>query len=347
MPKNALMKAGLFVAPGKIELRDLPVPTPGTGEVLLKVHACGVCGTDNHIFEGELTSGVVPPVVLGHEIAATVEALGPGVAGVGAGQFCAVDPVIGCGCCPKCRAGLANLCIAPTIIGYKLNGGFARYMLVPAGKVVPMDEGVGPAGGVLCETLACVLHGYDRLGLVAGSSAMILGAGTVGLLWAQVLKSSPARTVVQTEIVPFRRDRAKALGADVVIDPGEEDLARSVDGLGGGADYIIDATGSAEAVQQALPLLAPGGTFMIFGVCPAGSNVRLDPHEMFLKESTIIASKMPIGTLDRAARLIESGRIACEEIVTTTLPLAKLSDAIEGFNAHCDRYIKVAIDPWA
>lgn len=342
------MLAAFLDRVGSISVREAPVPRPARGEVLLRVVACGVCGTDHHIFAGELTDGVVPPVVLGHEIAARVEAVGDGVTTLGKGQFCAVDPVIGCGCCEPCRAGRPNLCAAPTVIGYKLNGGFEQFLLAPAGKVVPMSESVGAAGGVLCETLACVVNGFDRLGFTAGSSAMILGAGTVGLLWLAMLKSSPSSRLIQTEIADFRRQKAKRLGADVVIDPRTEDLpARVRAELPAGVDFIIDATGDPAAVEQAVPLLAKGGTFLIFGVCPEGSRVRIDPFHLYNKEAKIVASKMPPRTLDRAARLIEAGRIPCQEIVTASFGLADLAARVAGFNDHRESQVKVAIDPWA
>jgi len=348
MPGQKSMKAGVFTAPGKILLQELPIPAPADGEVLLRVEACGVCGTDYHILQAELTEGVFPPIVLGHEIAARVEAVGPNVDGLKAGQFCAVDPVIGCGLCTMCHSGRPNLCAAPRIIGYKLNGGFAQFLIAPAGQVIPLDEAVGPAGGVLCETLACVINGFERLGLTAGAGVLVLGAGTVGLLWTQILSNSPCRKLLVSEPVAFRRRLAQRLGADVVVDPaGESLLERIRQELPQGADFIIDATGEPQAVQQAVALLAPGGTFLIFGVCPAGSRVGFDPFELYNKQAAIIASKMPPGKLPQAARLIEAGRIACREIVTAMLPLAELPDAVAGFNDRRDRQIKVAIDPWA
>lgn len=348
MTTGKTMRAGVFLGGGRMELRNLPIPTPTQGEVLLKVEACGVCGTDNHILNGDLTDGVFPPVVLGHEIAARVVECGPGVAAFSPGEFCAIDPVVGCGVCRRCREGMPNLCDSTSIIGYKRNGGFAQYLLAPAGKVIPMSDPSAPLGGVLCETLACVLNGYDRLGLAAGSSAMVLGAGTVGLLWAQMLASSPCSLLVQTEPVEFRRARAAELGADVVIDPMAGDLESRVRReLPAGVDYIIDATGNPDAISQALPLLSRGGTFLIFGVCPPGAEVSFDPFVIYNKQARIIASKMPPRTLDRAARLIESGRIACDRIVTARLPLAALADAVAGFNEHRSSQVKVAIDPWA
>jgi 2-desacetyl-2-hydroxyethyl bacteriochlorophyllide A dehydrogenase len=344
---NETMRAGVFLGDGKMEVRELPVPAPAPGEALLKVHACGVCGTDFHIVEGHLTAGVEPPVVLGHEIAAEVQAVGEGVRRLKPGQFCAVDPVIGCGECAMCRTARPNLCTAPTIVGYKRNGGFAQYLVAPASKVVPLEASVGPAGGVLCETLACVLNGYRRLNLFAGADVLVLGSGTVGLLWLQVVRSSPVRRVVVSEPVAFRRDKAERLGADAVIDPSTGDLAARVrEELPDGADAIIDATGVPSAVAQAIPLLAPGGTFLIFGVCPAGSRVQFDPAKLYEKQARIVASKMPPATLDVAARLIESGRIASDVLVTETRPLEKLAESVTSFEDHRDSQVKVAIDPW-
>jgi L-iditol 2-dehydrogenase len=342
------MAAAVFVGEGRIEIRELPIPKPGSGEVLLRVEACGVCGTDNHILRGELTDGVFPPVVLGHEIAARVAQPGPGVDGLEPGQLVAVDPLIGCGCCPACRSARPNLCAAPTTIGYKLNGGYAQYLVAPASKLVPLSDSAGVLGGVLCETLACVLNGYDRLAPRPGATALILGAGTVGLLWLQLLLRSPLSRVIQTEVASFRRGKARKLGVGAVIDPEAEDLADAVHReLGGGADYIIDATGDPGAVERALPMLAPGGTFMIFGVCPEGSEVRFDPFVLYNKEAKIIASKMPPATLDRSARLIASGAIACEEIITATLGLKETPHAVAAFNEHRDSQVRLAIDPWA
>jgi len=342
------MRAGVFRGPRCLEQAELDRPQPAAGEVLLRVEACGVCGTDHHIWAGELTDGVQPPVVLGHEIAARVEALGPGVAGLEPGQPCSVDPVFGCGACRMCRSARENLCERPAIIGYNRNGGFAQYVRVPAGKVVPLAASAGPAGGVLCETLACVVHGYDRLAPPAGAAVLVLGAGTVGLLWTVLLRSTPCERIVQTEPAAFRRAKAAELGADAVIDPTAADAdERLRDALGGGADCIIDATGEPTAVQQALPLLARGGTFLIFGVCPAGSALSFDPFELYNKEARIVASKMPPHTLDRSAALIASGRVPCEQLVTATFGLAHLEAKVAGFHDHRDSQVKVAIDPWA
>jgi L-iditol 2-dehydrogenase len=348
MASSKTMRAGVFRKVGRIQLTRRPIPTPGRGEVLLRVAACGVCGTDHHIFSGELTDGVQAPVVLGHEIAARVERCGAGVAGLERGQFCAVDPVLGCGLCEMCHSGRANLCASPTVIGYKLGGGFAQYLLAPAAKVIPIAESVGVAGAVLCETLACVLHGYDRLGLAAGASAMVLGAGTVGLLWTALLAHSPVQRLIVTELVEFRRRKALDAGAQLVLDPQARHFERTIRGqVPEGLDCIVDATGDPAAIRQAMPLLARGGTLLIFGVCPVGRSIPVDPFALYNTEARIVASKMPPATLARSARLLEAGLIPAEQIVTAILPLSQLPTAVKSFNAWRDRQVKVAIDPWA
>jgi threonine dehydrogenase-like Zn-dependent dehydrogenase len=170
----------------------------------------------------------------------------------------------------------------------------------------------------------------------------------VGLLWGQLLRQSPCETLLQTDIVKFRRDKAAKLGADQVFDPAQEGFAELVGfECPDGVDFIVDATGNSAAIEQAMPLLARGGTLMIFGVCPQGSQVRFDPFELYNRQARIIAAKMPPGTLDRSARLIGAGRIPCEEIVTATLGLDELAKSVAGFNDFRDRQVKVAIDPWA
>ena len=341
------MKAALFLGDARIEIRDLPTPEPGSQQVLVKITACGVCGTDVHIFHGELTEGVVPPVVLGHEMVGEVAAVGPGVTGLDTGDNVCLDPLVGCGTCQHCRTGRPNLCPDPTLVGYKLNGGFAQYVLVPDTSVYRLDPKAGAAGGILAETLACVINGHDQLQFQTGKTAMILGAGTVGLLWNNLLRA-PAGCLIQSEPVAFRRELAGELGANILIDPDAAPIAEQLGAhLPDGVDYIVDASGNPAALEDAIPLLAPGGTFMIFGVCPQDSRIRIDPFDLYNKEARIIASKMPPRTLARAAALIESGAIDTDRIVTASFPLAQLPETMTMFTEQRDAQVKMAIDPWA
>ncbi len=342
-----MMKAAVFLGDEKIEIQDIPEPKPRKDEVLVKVGLCGICGTDVHIFNVELRVAK-PPVVLGHEISGEIVALGEAVVGLEIGQRVAINPVIGCGQCEQCHSGRSNLCGNQTVIGYIRNGGFAQYLTVPATQLCPLRPVTDHKAGILVETLACVLNGYDRLQIKAGQSALVLGAGTVGLLWNQMLLSSPITKLLQTELVNYRRQKAQKLGAHFVLDGNSADLAEEISKVcPGGVDNIIDATGNAIAVEQAIPWVRKGGTFMIFGVCAEDAKISLSPFEIYRREMKIIAAKMPPGTLDRSARLLESGRINVDEIVTTVLPLEQIIEGFETFSNRRGQAVKIAIDPWA
>lgn len=339
------MKAAIWVSPHKLEIRDIPIPEPKEKEVLIKVLGCGVCGTDVHIFDGEVPLAK-PPQVLGHEIYGEVSKLGDGVKGIDVGELISVNPVVGCDICGFCQEGKTNLCAKPTIIGYARTGGFAQYTTVPQSHLFKVSKNMGAKGGILAETLACVLNGYDRLNMRAGSSVLILGAGSVGLLWTDLIQSSLRTNLIQTDIIKKRLDVAKSLGAKIV-DASKSGWQSKVTAIEPeGVDYIIDATGTAKAISESLGLIRKGGTLMVFGVCPEEERVSISPYEMFAKELSIIAGKMPPGTLLRAVKIIEAGLIHSEEIVTTTMPLSKLGKAIEAFKKDKSKHIKIMIDPW-
>ncbi len=340
------MRAAVLESYGNIAVREQAVPAVAGGEVLLRVCGCGVCGTDVHLASGEVPLAK-PPVVLGHEIAATVEDPGQFGGRFKAGEPVVVDPVIGCGDCEFCRRGRTNLCPSPTIVGYVRPGGFGQYVAVPAAQVYRVPESLGNKGGILVETLACVLHGYERLHIEAGSTVLILGAGTVGLLWLQLLKHSLTTFIVQTDQVASRVELAKHLGADLVFNRSEGPLSEFLRSHGiEDFDLIVDATGQPEAIQEALPFLGKGATFMMFGVCPENGRLEISPYEMFLKEQTLIASKMPPGSFEQSIRLMAAGAIDAEALVNRVLPLEQAGDALRMFVEEKDKAIKMMLDPW-
>lgn len=339
------MKAAVFLGNRTIEVREVPTPTPPPDEVLIKVLACGVCGTDVHLYEGTAL-GAEPPVALGHEITGTVVAWGSNVKDLQEGQRVCVDPVIGCGVCRNCQRGRTNLCDHYTVIGYARWGGFAEYVLVPRTHVYPVASHVGAEGGILVETLACVLNGYDRLGLEAGSSVLLVGAGTVGLLWNNLIKHSCVCELVQVDIVEERARLAGELGADRAWfigrpDALEEFNRRYKDDF----DFVVDCSGTPEGIFVGLQHIRAGGTFMIFGVCDADVTIPFSPFDMFNRELKIIAAKMPPRTLAPAVRLIESGIIAGQRIVTSTRPLEEVESCLHRFTAMKSAEVKMAIDP--
>ena len=177
------MRAAYFLGSRTIETRPLRLRAPGPGPALLRVHACGVCGTDVHIFAGgKGSASVTPPVLRGHELSGTVEALGPGVTGLKAGDLVSVDPNIYCGTCPSCRQGRKQLCRAMEAVGVTMDGGFADQCLAPAAQCVVLPAGTDPELAALTEPLACCLHGTDRAAIRPGETVLILGGSTIGLM---------------------------------------------------------------------------------------------------------------------------------------------------------------------
>ena len=341
------MKAAVFLAPRRLELRDLPLPEIGAREVRVRVLGCGVCGTDAHIYEGHIANAR-PPVVLGHEICGRVEETGAQVQGLAPGETVVVDPFVACGECPECRSGERRFCRRETFIGYHCNGGFAQFTSVPAANLYRLPPEVCPESGILVETLATVVAGLHRLAPQPGRRILLLGAGTVGMLWAQLLHRALPACLIQTEIVPERLARARALGTDLAFSPLLEEPEATVRRLcPDGVDYLIDATGSTEAVAQTLPLLARGGTFLSFGICPAEERLPLSLNWFYRQQATFITSRRPPGELPRAVNLLARGAVDPAGLVTGRYPLSGLEECFRRFAAAKDRELKMMIDPWA
>ena len=340
------MKAAVFKAPGRIEVQDLPIPKPSPGEVRVKVLGCGVCGTDAHIFSGDIHNAE-PPVVLGHEIYGQVDGLAETVSGFQIGDPVVVDPFIFCGICDSCKRGEYRFCERETFVGYHRQGGFAQYTCIPEANIYKIGAGIGAEEAILAETLSTVLAGLSKLQPEAGRSVLILGAGTVGLIWNALLNSSLPVTLIQTELLPMRRKKAEQSGADRVLSPQEMDLRQEVLRLcPKGVDYLIDASGSTAAIEEALPLLRRGGTFLSFGICPEQERLSLSLNWFYHRQARILTSRRPPREMQRAIELLEHGRLALSDLVTGVYPLAKIESAFQRFFEAKDREIKMMIDPW-
>ncbi len=344
--EREFVKAAVFKAPGRIEIQDLPIPEPCLGEVLIKVLACGVCGTDAHIYSGEIHNAQ-PPVVIGHEIYGQVDEVGEGVQGFSSGDRVVVDPFIFCGECENCKRGEYRFCEKETFIGYHRQGGFCQYTTVPSANAYKIDADIDVRDAVLVETLSTVLAGLSKLNHEAGRSCLLLGAGTVGLLWNRLLKGSLSLTLAQTELVPMRRNKAREQGADRVLSPQEESLEEVVHELcSRGPDYLVDATGSTAAIEEALPLIKRGGTFLSFGICPEEERLSLSLNWFYRRQVRFLTSRRPPREMKRAVELLEHRRLALSDLVTGIYPLDKIESAFERFSSAKDEEIKMMIDPW-
>ena len=313
------MRAVVLREPGKPALVEAPDPEPGPEDVIVEVDACGICGTDIHIYEG----GFPPtpyPIVPGHEFCGEVVAAGA-AADVPVGRFVAVDPSLFCGRCRECRLGRGNLCRDWGAIGVTVDGAFAQYVRAPVRNVYALPEGVPTTWGTIIEPLSCAIHAMDRLGSVLGSAALVYGAGTMGLLFAQVLRRGGASRVDVVDLVPeSARDRAAARG-------GRDERA----GRRAGAPSLGRRGrrhGSTVAIEDGLTRVARGGTFLVFGVAPREAAVRFSPFSIYNDGITVLGSMAVLHSFGRAIEAVGSGAVDPEPLLTHRLPLERFDEAI-------------------
>lgn len=308
-------------------------PTPGRRDVVVEVAACGICGTDLHILEGEFAPTL--PVIPGHEFAGTVVATGSDVTEVVAGQRVAVDPSLYCNECHYCRTGRNNLCERWQAIGVSVPGGAAQYALAPVGNCVPLAEHVRLEDAALIEPLSCAVRGYDVLTSQLGSHVLIYGSGTMGLMMLELAKRTGAVSVDVVDINPERLVTAKALGCTATATSADEfDRPR-------GWELVVDATGVAAAIQDGLSRVAPGGTFLQFGVASYAARVEINPYRIYNQEITITGSMAVLHSYERAAELFAAGVLDPDVFISDRLPLEEYAVALERFKRGEGRKIQV------
>lgn len=342
------MKAALLRAPNVLELADVPEPKAGPGDLVLRVRAATVCGTDIRIFRGRKTAGVRYPSVIGHEFAGeVVEAPAGGPFRVG--QRVCADPAIPCGHCAYCKRNLENICENLTAIGYEVDGAFAEYLRIPAravevGNVHFIPEHLAFEQAALAEPLACVINGQDKVGVQPADSVVVLGTGPIGLLHIKLARFSGARLVVASEPSASRRAAALAAGADVVVDPTTEDLQAIVRAHthGLGADVVIVAIGVPSLAAQALTLARRRGRISLFAGFSVGDSTPIDVNLIHYSE-LVVTGAFGLSRLnfERALDLITTGRIEVASLVTHRFGLAAITDALA--MAEQGAAIKVAV----
>jgi 2-desacetyl-2-hydroxyethyl bacteriochlorophyllide A dehydrogenase len=266
-------------SPGVVEISTVDDPAPGPREAVVAVAACGLCGTDLHILEGEFAPSL--PVVPGHEFAGVVVAVGSAVGELAVGTRVAVDPSLYCNECHYCRIGHNNLCERWAAIGVTTAGGAAEYAVAPVANCVPLPEHVRLEDAALVEPLACAVRGYDVLTSQLGSHVLIYGSGTMGLMMLQLAKRTGAASVDVVNLNPKRLATAKLLGC-TATGANADELDRPH-----GWELVIDATGNAAAIQDGIGRVRPGGTFLQFGVSSYGARVTIAPYRIYNQEITI------------------------------------------------------------
>jgi 2-desacetyl-2-hydroxyethyl bacteriochlorophyllide A dehydrogenase len=317
------VRAAVVKAVGEVGVETIDDPTPGAGEVVVEVAACGLCGTDLHIAQGEFAPTL--PVVPGHEFAGTVVSLGPDVLGLREGDRVAVDPSLYCFACHYCRLGHNNLCERWGAIGVTVAGGAAEYVSVPAGNCVVLPDGIETAHAALIEPLSCAVRGYDVLRSQLGSHVLIYGAGTMGLMMLRLAERTGAASVDIVDVNADRLGLAARLGATATATSAEE-LERPY-----GWELVVDATGNAKAIQDGLDRVGPGGTFLQFGVADYAARATIEPYRIYNKEITITGSMAVLHSYERAADLFATGVLDPDVFITDRLPLEEYPAALEAF----------------
>ncbi|MFW5976434.1 MAG: zinc-dependent alcohol dehydrogenase family protein [Bacillota bacterium] len=321
------MKAAVFNKPGKIEVKEISKPGLSSGEVLVKVKATGICGTDHHIFQGEAPADF--PVVPGHEMSGVVEKKAENVTKVDPGDKVTVNPNIHCGHCYYCQRGEINLCENLQAVGVTQNGGFAEYVVIPETNIHKLEDEISFEEGAMIEPISCCLHGIDLADIKPGDKVVIIGGGAIGLILAQLARISGAAEVFISEPEKSRQLIAKELGFNKIYSP--EAINKSLfDFSDPGADIVIEAVGLETTIRQSLKLVRSGGTVLLFGVSPENLDIPLSPFQVYKKELTIKGSNINPFVTERALDLLNSNKVIVDNLISSTYVLEQLPDIFSG-----------------
>ncbi len=326
------MRAVVIDAPGRIRVDNVPDPTPRPDEVLVRVGACGICGTDLHIIDGESPLARYP-VIPGHEFAGEVVALGSdiaqsngnGEANITVGSRVAIDPNLYCGHCDFCRTGHENLCLNYAALGVTTNGAIAQCVAVPMALAYLLPDSMSLREGALIEPVSCAVHGMHSLNPRSGDTFLIVGAGTMGLLLLQLALRGGASRVAMVDVNMQRLASAEELGATRTY----KDIERALADESLGFNCVIDATGVPAVIENAFMAVKRGGKFMVFGVASNEARISLSPFRIYNDEITIVGSMAILFSFQAALDLISSGVINTQAMLTEALPLQDFSRGLE------------------
>ena len=327
------MKAVVLSAVNDLAVADVERPKPGSKECLVKVLACGICGTDRHIYHGEYPSS--KPVILGHEFGGVIEEVGPD-SKYKVGQVVSVDPNIVCGKCEDCRAERTAFCPDLTALGVNINGGLAQYVLTPDSQIYPVRNDLNPLHLAFIEPLACSIRGMDLAKLTGGEKVAILGGGVIGLLVVQLAKLAGASEIVLVTRQKFRRDVALKIGATRVVDPQSEDVNTVITKM----DVTFECAGSVETFKQSQNITRRGGSVIVLGLTASDANLEVNPFNIVVNELRIQGSFLNPLTQARAAELVESGKLNLDILISKVVDLSGVKAILDAPPAEGDiKYI--------
>jgi L-iditol 2-dehydrogenase len=347
------MKASFLYGIRDVRMVDCPVPKPGPGDVLLQIASVGVCGSDVHYYlHGQIGNQVITaPIMMGHEFSARVAGLGEGVKDLSVGQLVAVDPAVTCGECEFCRQGHPNLCPRVQFCGTPpVNGVFAEFSAMPAGNCFPLPESFSADEGALLEPLGVAIHTVSLSHLKPGDTAVVLGAGPIGLLTAAVAIADGVRELYITEPLADRREFASSYLAHAprltVLDSAHPDVPGEIRKLtaGRGVDIVFDAAGAAETPALAAELVRPGGKIILAGI-PVEDTLVMPASTVRRKGVTIKLVRRMKHTYPQAIRKVQTGQVAVKPLATHVFPLERAGEAMELVANYRDRVIKAVVRP--
>ncbi|HEB30036.1 MAG TPA: hypothetical protein ENI15_04080 [Spirochaetes bacterium] len=342
------MKAALYKGPEKIIIEEIPTPEPGDGEIQIKVHSTGICGTDIHLYKG-FKVGMLPTpqnIVFGHEFGGIITKKDKNVPGeYKAGQRVVVEPNIGCGKCKTCIAGHYVHCEkGQSIIGIHRNGGFAEYAVAPHEKVFLIPENFSFSAASVFEPFAICVYGLVRAPLIPGDTVVVMGPGVAGLHFTMLARASGASKVILTGTNQARLDLGKNIGADVTVNVNEKDLIEEImkETNGEGADYVFEAAGVQSSMENMVKIAASKAKVCIYGI-PVEPVNNIDFGEYLFKDITIVTAAGAQNTFPQAIKIVSSDVVDLRKVISHTFSLEDIERAFEVVDRRLDGVAKATI----
>jgi L-iditol 2-dehydrogenase len=343
------LKALIYTKPYSFEYSDFPDPAAGDDDVLIRVKACGICGSDVHGFTGK-TGRRIPPLIMGHEAAGIVEGLGRNVSGFEKGDRVCFDSTVYCNKCEACRSGRFNRCDKRQVLGvsvpaFKRHGAFAEYVAVPSWIVSKIPDELSFVHAALLEPASIGTHAANRAPISNNDTVVVIGAGAIGLFILQAARLRGAAKVIAVDINEFRLDLAKKLGADKLINPLNSDLSEAVlqETEGKGANVTLEAVGYAKTFADAVSITGMGGYVVAVGNLE--KKAEFDLQQLIAKEHTFTGSYASSGEFHDCIELVASGKIKVEPLISNVLPLEEGPDAFDRLLKAEENLLKIVLEP--
>jgi L-iditol 2-dehydrogenase len=342
------MKALLLSEYGHLELADLPVPNVRPDELLVRVAACGICGSDVHGYDGS-SGRRIPPIVMGHEAAGIVEAVGEDVSNFRPGDRVTFDSTVYCGACPSCLRGEVNLCDRREVLGvscgdYRRTGAFAEFVAVPARITHRLPDNLAFHEAAILEAVAVALHAVSLVPIRPDSTALVLGAGTIGLLLQQALKVAGCSRVFVTDVDATRLKLSEQLGTTATLKSGPDLTSKVMDLTNGtGVDVAVEAVGITPTIFSAVDCVRKGGTVLLVGnITP---EVTIPLQKVVSRQIRLQGSCASSGEYPQAMELMSAGRIQVGPLITARASLDQGPRWFERLHAHEPNLMKIVLEP--